>query len=401
MGAVPRSIVDPRFAATLRRLRCERGLSLRDLARLAVHGKSYLHELETGAKQPTVDTAKRLDAVLGAGGALTALVREALTPPGQDDGELDAVELARRVAASDVSAQTLARLENAVDDLAMAYATTAPEQLLPRVRRHLAYVSRLVDARKTLDQHRRLLVTGGWLSLLAATVHIDLRQEAAAAAHLVTAEQMAEHAEHAEIQAWCLETRAWAVLTEGDFRHALQLSQQAQAVAPRLGSAYIQATAQEGRAWARMGQPAQTRDVLHRVAHLTSSLAVPENPEHHYRYDPGKALAYTATTLAWVGDPAAEEYARAVIAELEATGNGPPRPRRVASARLDLALALLVADKPDEASSAALAAIISGRVVGSNWWRATEVLAGVERTGIPEAHELREAYETHRPVQGG
>jgi transcriptional regulator with XRE-family HTH domain len=395
---VPRPVVDPRFADVLRRLRAERGLSLRDLARRAVHGKSYLHELETGAKPPTVEVAKRLDIVLQARGELAALVRPAGAPLMAADGELEAVELSRRVAASDVGPETLDRLERAVDDLAIAYATTPPEILLPRVRHHLAYVGRLVEARKTLDQHRRLLVVGGWLALLGATVHIDLRHRAAADAHLATARQMAEHAEHAEIQAWCLETRAWDVLTEGDFRLAVELSRQAQAIAPRLSSAHIQATAQEGRAWARMRQPAETRDALHRVARLVSPLSQPERPEHHYQYDPSKALSYTATTLAWVGDPAAEDYARAVIRHLETENDGVPRPRRIASARLDLGLALLSTNKPDEASAEALAAITSGRVVASNWWRATEVLAGVERTGIREAAELRDAYEAYQPA---
>ncbi len=394
-----RPIVDPRFAETLRRLRVQRGLSLRGLAARAYQGKSTIHDLETGRKQPLLDVVKRLDDALQAGGQLVAMVADGTAPVIADEDGLDAMELARRVAASDISSETLDRLERAVDDMATAYATTPPDLLLPRVRRHVAYVIRLVDARKTLDQHRRLLVAGGWLSLLAATVHIDLRQRTAADAHLATAREMAGHGEHREIEAWCLETQAWDVLTCGDFPRAVELSRQAQAVAPRSSSAHIQATAQEGRAWARMRKPAETRDALARVARLVSPLRAPERPEHHYQYDPAKALSYTATTLAWVGDPGAEKYARAVIAELDTANDGVARPRRTASARLDHGLALLAADKPDEAAAAAAAAITSGRVVPSNWWRATEVLAGVERAGIREASELRDAYETFRPVR--
>src|SRR6185503_9346539 len=96
------------------------------------------------------------------------------------------------------------------------------------------------------------------------------------------------------------------------------------------------------RAWARMGKAAETRGVLSRVDRLVGPLHTPEHPEHHYQYDPGKALAYTATTLSWVGDPAAVGYATNVIDQLQAGGaDGVARPRRVASARLDLALALL------------------------------------------------------------
>lgn len=116
------------------------------------------------------------------------------------------------------------------------------------MRAYLGYVSRLLDARMTLAEHRRLLVTGGWLSLLAATCLIDLHHDHAAAAHLRAAAQLAKETGHAEIAAWCLETQAWQVLTEGEYRRAVDVSQAAQRLAPRDSSAFIQATAQEGRA---------------------------------------------------------------------------------------------------------------------------------------------------------
>ncbi|MFC6085708.1 hypothetical protein [Sphaerisporangium aureirubrum] len=311
---------------------------------------------------------------------------------GSCDDDTESLELCRRAVASDVGSETLDHLEMAVDELAVAYPGTPPAVLLERVRRHLSYVTRLLEGRKTLAEHRRLLVAGGWLSLLAATCHIDLHQFSAGRARLRTASQLAAHAEHAEIAAWCLETEAWQVLTAGDHRRALSLAQAAQRVAPKNGSAYIQAAAQEGRAWARLGAARETRDSLDRVDRLVAPLRAPDRPEHHYRYDPAKSDAYTATTLSWLGDPAAEPYARGVLERLESATDGPPRPRRAASARLDLALALLAADQPDEAAHVTLAAITSGRLVPSNFWRAAEVVTSVESRHVPEATELREAY---------
>ncbi|MEU7843964.1 helix-turn-helix transcriptional regulator [Micromonospora sp. NPDC049114] len=386
------SHVDPRFGATLRQLREQSGLSLRALGQLTHRGKSHLHELETGSKAPTVDTAQHLDQVLNAGGALARLV----TAPVDHEAEAD--DLLQRVAASDVSAETLARIEQGVDDLASLYPTTAPVDLLPMVRRHLAYVTRLLDGRVTLTQQRRLVVAGGWLAVLRATVHIDLQQPGAAAAHLAAASGLAGHAEHPEILGWCLETRAWEVLTLGDYQTAVRLAQQAQQVAPVGSSAHIQATAQEARAWARMGDVRETRRALERVERLTANLPVPERAEHHYRYDPAKAEAYTATTLAWAGDPGAEQVARQVLANLDPLGDGGSRPRRSASARLDLGLALATTGRPDEASAFAVEAVTSGRVVPSNWWRAREVLRRVEQSGAPEAADLRDVFEQFRPV---
>lgn len=312
------------------------------------------------------------------------------------DDELAALELARRVAASDVGNETLTQLELIFDDLATAYPAVSPLELLPRIRQQLTYVMSLMDARKTLAEHKRLLIVSGWLSLLAATVHIDLKQQAAASACLRTAAALAQHAGLNEIRAWCYETEAWRVLTEGDHLKAVELSKVAQELAPSGSSVAIQATAQEGRAWARLGQPQETYSAIDQVSRLVGPLVKPERAEHHYRYDPDKSVAYTATTLAWVGDPAGESYAREVISRLKPSDDVQKWPRRVASANLDLALTLVASNRLDESSHAAHQAIASGRIVPSNYWRAAEVVSAVESRKLSEAKGLREAYEEMR-----
>lgn len=316
----------------------------------------------------------------------------AATEPNSDD-EFDAIELARRVAASDVGKETLTRLENAFDELAMRYPKSPPQDLLERVRKHSAYVAHLMDARMTLAEQRRLYVVGGWFQLLGATLHIDLNQEHAATSRLQTAATLAQHAEQREIEAWCYETDAWRVLTDGEYGHALELSQIAQQLAPAGSSVAIQATAQEGRARARLGERPETYAAIERVQKLSGALVPRKGAEHHYQYDPGKSLAYTATTLAWIEDPAAEAHAREVIARLAPADDIQKWPRRVASANIDLALALLGSDRLDEACNAAQRAILSGRIVPSNHWRALEVVRAVEARHLPEASDLREAYQ--------
>ena len=144
-----------------------------------------------------------------------------------------------------------------------------------------------------------------------------------------------------------------------------------------------------------MGRVRETHDALSRTARLVGPMTPPDRPEHHYQYDPGKQIAYVATTLSWVGDPAAVDYARSVVDQLAA---GPvTRPRRVASARLDLALALVGVGDFDEAAAQATAAVTSGRVVASNWWRVREIVRRIEGISAPEAVELREAVEAYRP----
>jgi hypothetical protein len=376
------------FGSELTRLMDGRGTGVRELARLVPCNPGHVSNLRSGRNRPSQEMAARLDEVLGARGALLALALACAAPA---DDEIAALELARRAGASDVGDDMPGLLAVAVDDLATAYPGTPPGELLGRVRAYLAYVTGLADARATLAQKRRLLVSGGWLSLLAATCLIDLHDDRGAAAHLRTAAQLARETGHAEIAAWVLETQAWAMLTHGDYARAAATARTAQDAAPRGSSALIQATAQEGRALARMGDPSGTRAVLARVEALVSPLAMPDRPEHHYRYDPAKSEAYVATTLSWLGDPAAEPYARHVLARLETPADGPPRPRRAASARLDLSLALIAAGAPDEASGIALEAVTSGRLVPSNYWRAAEVIAAVADRGVP-VRELAEAY---------
>ncbi|GAA2716109.1 multiprotein-bridging factor 1 family protein [Micromonospora olivasterospora] len=86
MPARIRTAVDQRFPAELARLRRERGMSLRDLARRVHYSKSYLHDLEVGRIRPTCDVAGHLDDTLQANGTLTAMVAEtpAVTTPDDD-----------------------------------------------------------------------------------------------------------------------------------------------------------------------------------------------------------------------------------------------------------------------------------------------------------------------------
>lgn len=390
------------------------GLNQERFAEAVGVDRSTVQRWESGKNDPQPWQRPRIAKALAVTSAeLEALlVPDAYAPPESrsdrivnnspaDDDEFDALELARRVSASDVGRETLERLEFAFDDLAMKYPVSPPQDLLRRVRKHSSYVARLMDARTTLAEQRRLYVVGGWFQLLGATLHIDLHQDDAATARLQTAATLAQHAEHREIEAWCYETDAWRVLTDGDYKRALELSLIAQNLAPVGTSAAIQSAAQEGRARARLGEGRETYFAIERVHHMSAGMVPRKGTEHHYQYDPSKALAYTATTLAWVGDPAAEGYARQVIAKLAPAHDVEKWPRRVASANIDLALALLRSDQLDEACDAAQRAILSGRIVPSNHWRALEVVKAVEQRQLPEAPDLREAYQGLKALPEG
>ncbi|MDQ3887418.1 MAG: helix-turn-helix domain-containing protein, partial [Actinomycetota bacterium] len=117
------------------------GLSLAELARAAHVNRGYIGHVEHGQRWPSRSVAAALDDTVGARGALLAAwevadIQPALPSVGTpgDTAELEAVELARRVSASDLGSKTLARLEAAVDDIATDYPATAPADLLGSVR---------------------------------------------------------------------------------------------------------------------------------------------------------------------------------------------------------------------------------------------------------------------------
>ena len=90
--------------------------------------------------------------------------------------------LAARAETTEVGPAAVEALEEVAELLARAYATTHPAVLLAQVRRRAGEVAALLDRRSTLAQRRRLLVVGGWLALLGATLHVDLGDRIAAVA---------------------------------------------------------------------------------------------------------------------------------------------------------------------------------------------------------------------------
>jgi transcriptional regulator with XRE-family HTH domain len=131
------------FGTELARLMGARGLGVHELARQVPCNPGHISNLRSGKAQPSAGLAADLDKALRAGGALAALAPPLgrVRPAGPDflaaDDEIAALELARRAGASDVGNSVIERLQLAVDELAVAYPGTAPDELLGRVRAHL------------------------------------------------------------------------------------------------------------------------------------------------------------------------------------------------------------------------------------------------------------------------
>jgi hypothetical protein len=290
-------------------------------------------------------------------------------------GDLEALELVRRVQASDTGQATLEAIEEAVDRLCRSYTSTAPADLLVGLQAHRGYVGTLLDGRTTLAQRRQLMAFAGWLSLLTAIVNVDLHRRRAAAANLDAARTVGHELNHPELLAWAIEIEAWQALTDGRYDEAVALSETGRELAPAETSVRVQLAVQEARASARLGLAGETHRLLDEATGTLDRTPTPEHPEHHFVFDPRKMIAYTATTLAWLGDnPAlAEEYARRAVAQYSDKAGDGRWVRRLATTRIDLALVLARIGHPTEAGHLGALALDSGRLVPSNIWRVDEL----------------------------
>lgn len=380
------------FAAELARQRANAGLSLANVADQAHINRGYLWHVEHGRRWPTETVARALDAALDADGALLAIWGAADRVPharttNTDGQPTELLELAARAQASDVSLTTLDLLDTSVDTLAQSYTRLRPAELLLSVRTSARQISRLLDGRATLDQRRRLLVTAGWLALLAATLHVDLGQRGAATLARNVAGSLGRETKYDELGAWAVEIDTWTALVDQDWPQAAKLASAGEALAPAGSSAAVQLAAQSARAAARLGDGPEVRAALRRCVAALDRQSQDRPHDHHFYFDGSKLDLYVGTTLAWLGDPAAETYARHVAAQYETGG----QIRRLVTARLDLGLVLARLSRPDEAAALGVLILESNDLVPSNAWRADELIAAVSRhPGVPEVEALRE-----------
>jgi transcriptional regulator with XRE-family HTH domain len=325
------------FAAEVRRLMAERGMSLRGLARAASYDPSHLSKVLSGHKPASPYLAARLDDALGAGGkikeAAASTPAAARSVPG---GDLGLIELARRTEVSDLGGGTLELLQASADRLCRDYPTVDPRVLSGQARTRLGYVTDLLGKRVTLAQHRELLVTAGWLSALLACTCYDAGDLGAAETARRMTRQFGEHAGHGELIAWSSEIAAWYALVEGRTAQAVALCEAGLAHAG-ISNAAVQLTLQASRAYARLGDN-RAGKMLAAGGAVLARLPVPEHPEHHFVFDRDKFEFYTATVYTWLGtdDAAAEENAREVVARCHGPGGVIVWPTRLSTTLVNL-----------------------------------------------------------------
>ena len=265
--------------------------------------------------------------------------------------ELGTLELARQFSMTETDMNSIDGIEDAVNRLCRAYSTTPPVQLLPRVQVRLTQVNQLVARRLTLSQTTRLSVAAGWLYLLLAALHFDLDQRETAEISRDLALRVGQDARDPDIVAWAYETVSWFAFFEGRPADALHYAQQGQRAASPNSSGRVMNTMKVAMASARLGDRVATERAIDQAAKEVAELPRPDEPDHHFVFDPPKIDYYAATAYTWLND--AESVRRHASAVIRESGNPAWNtwvPTRVSMAELDLATALVGNGELDEAS---------------------------------------------------
>lgn len=246
------------------------------------------------------------------------------------------LEIVSRLRRSDVDAVTLDAVRVTVDRLCCEYPYMSSAELRREGRQWLAHLTRLLDSKLTLAQHREVLVLAGWLALLVGCVEYDMSDLRSAEATRQAALQLGRESGHAEVEAWAHEMRCWFALTQGRYREVIEAARAGQA-ATATHSVTVQLAAQEAKAWARMGDRRQTELALERGRVLLESLPYPEHPGHHFVVDPDKYDFYAMDCYRRAGeDDLARVHAREIITKSTRPDGTEHSPMRAAEARITL-----------------------------------------------------------------
>lgn len=271
--------VDPRFTAELRRLREQRGLSVRDLARAAPVSKSHIHDLETGRRRPTMETAAALDRALGADGRLAAMVREAGPPPEVAE-RLDYVAAhPRRVDKASLEALVdLLAAQRRLEDAVGAAAVLAPVRAQLDLMTALVGEARCALRRQLVDLASQWAQFAGWLFIAAGSGQ-------PAARWLARGLELATEADNPTMIATVLSFRAHLAEGQGRIGDMIGLARTAgrdPAVYPGL-RAYCSGQAARGLAMAD-GGAAEVLPLLDRLWELAAEQSLEDLPPSGYWY---------------------------------------------------------------------------------------------------------------------
>ncbi|MQS08047.1 helix-turn-helix domain-containing protein [Streptomyces alkaliphilus] len=262
------------FARIARRALRDGGYSMRAAARALNYDPAYLSRVLNGKQRPSPQLVEALDGLVGADGALRAVVMDeegesrvagALTRPAGVDG--------RTVEALAGVLRAQRRLEDAI----------GPTPLIPAVRAQLEQVGTL--AREARGPHRRALlaVAAEWHQY-AGWLHAAVRRDARALELLSAAEELSDEAGDGTVAAVAVSFRGYVARQRGNFRGVLRASHAALHAPGAHPTQRVFDTLQAAGGHAGLGEREKARRLLGEAAEASTRVSDP--PSIVYWYSP-------------------------------------------------------------------------------------------------------------------
>ncbi|MGK4582551.1 tetratricopeptide repeat protein [Kitasatospora sp. HPMI-4] len=282
-------------------------------------------------------------------------------PAAASFGLWEVAEMVRRIEQSDINPASMESIEAAIYQLCRAYPYAPAAELHQKTREGIDFVTRQLDRRISLKQHRDLLVHAGWLFLLGGCLEYDMGQVEAANLSKAAALRIGTETGHGEMTAWAWELEAWFALTQGRYADVIK-AVEAGHTADSSHSIGVQLYGQAAKAFGRMGDGRAVRDALEAGRARLDRLPRPEHPDHHFVIDPDKWDFYAMDAYRLLGDDdRAAVHAREVIRVGTAPDGSERSPMRMAEARLTLGVAAARRGELEEAVAVATRALATER----------------------------------------
>ncbi|MFK0049988.1 helix-turn-helix domain-containing protein [Streptomyces sp. NPDC090741] len=376
------------FGDALRRLRGSR--SVRDVARLAACGKTYVSDLETGKRQPTQAIAAALDQALGARGELIALadVRPGSSPLDQADALQQGLH--QTLAAGPLTDASLDEWDYTVGRHGRATRYRPEAELLPELLADFTDLRLVLTHRQPAPARKRLTIAVAQMSGLTALTLLKLG-DSRARAWWRTGRAAAAAAEDRAALSWMYAQEAYQLYYSGDMEGAVELAGRAQHLAgglPCVGPAL--AAPLEARALAVLQQRDAAVEALARAEVALEQLPEAERVGSAFGCSESQLRFHSGNAWTHIGDinraaeqqeraldlyPLRDHTDRALIALDQAIGVAIRGDAAGAAARPTTT----IVDLPEEHRSALII------------YRAREVAARVpEARTVPEVRALRE-----------
>jgi transcriptional regulator with XRE-family HTH domain len=394
------------FAAEVRRLMEERGISLRGLARAAHYDPSHLSKVLNGHKPASPYLAARLDDALDAGGTLMALVSRRTVLTGAAAiaatpllGTLDAerLEWAQRHPPR-IDSGVVESLAGVLAAQRRAEDSVGPRAIMKPVLAQLAEIEELVRHARGPVRPELVTVAQQWAQY-GAYLHRDSGNPTGDRALLSQALEWAEEVGDRTMAATVLVQRGNMALAAGELGTVIVLAQAAQRdktvdVGQRADAADL-----EARAYAQAGDAAAAERKIDETAELAGYLTKRAQNRHPWLYWMTPAFFECARGAVFGLLADEPRYRERAVAALEGGYAGLPSDQRL-SAWTAPTLARLAgvhvrAGDVEEASAVALQCADIARLTGSVRLRGmlTDLHAGMAARwpGDPRVAELAEA----------